>query len=291
MKLGKIFAAVFAVLFCSFSVHAEDIGVGNKILATGVAPAKPGFNYFFENDYYFGKQKDKDGKDLSTNDKINVFVNAHVFEYVTPIKFLGATYSADMVAAFASVSTKSDKPDKDGNKKGSLSGITDFYVEPVVLSWSSKYVDSKFVVGFNTPTGEAGISKDHWSVAVSGDFAIFFNPERTIELALLPTYEIHSDNLSSDLKEGDDLILKYALGYKFLGVNEIGVHGYSVLQMTDDLGGGKKAGEDNVHAAGIQYQRWFESVGVQLSALFSQEFGAKGRSQGSRFHVTLIKPI
>ena len=140
------------------------------------------------------------------------------------------------------------------------------------------------------------LSKNHWSVAVSGDFAIFFNQARTIEFAFLPTYEIHSDRLSSDYKEGDDLILKYALGYKFFGVNEIGVHGYSVFQMTDDKGydinnmhKSAKAGEDNVHAAGVQYTRFLTSVGVQFSAMFSQEFGAKGRSQGSRFHVTFIK--
>ena len=106
MKISRIFAAMLAVLFYSFSAHAEDIALGEKILSTGVAPMKPGFNYYFGADYYFGKVKDKDGKDVPGNLKTNVFANSHVFEYVTPYKFLGATYSADMVAALVSIQMK-----------------------------------------------------------------------------------------------------------------------------------------------------------------------------------------
>lgn len=290
MKKSMAFAAVLTVLFCSLSAWAEDIPLGNKILLTGVAPKGPGFNYYFESQYYFGTMKDNKGKTVAGDQKINTFAADSVLEYITPLKLLGATYMLDMVVPVVSVQLK----DNTGSKT-SFSGIGDLYLEPLILSWKSKYVDSKFIAGFNLPTGSAGITKNHWSMAVSGDFAIFFDQDRTVELALLPTYEFHSDNLGEQKREGDDIILKWAIGYNFLNVNEIGIHGYSVFQITDDSGNPtanlKKAGEDNIHGVGVQYLRWFESIGVQLSFLFSQEFEAKGRSQGSRFHLTLIKPI
>lgn len=290
MKIARILASVLAVLFCSFPVFANDNAVGNKILGAGVTPKGPGFNYITEADYRFGNIKDADGNKVG---KFREFANVHVFEYVTPYKLLGAMYSLDVAVPLVSVQVL----DKDGDKLDSVTGMADVSIEPLTLSWPSKYVDSKFTLTFNTPTGGA-TSKDHWATIFTGAFSIFFNEARTLELALIPTYEIHSDKLSANAKKGDDFIIRYGLGYTF-GPNQIGIHGYSVFHVTDDKGFynkervniGNKAGEENYHGAGIQYQRWLDTVKANFNFMFSQEFGAKGANEGTRFHITLVKPM
>lgn len=298
MKIARILASVLAVLFCSFPVFANDNAVGNKILGAGVTPKGPGFNYITEADYRFGNTKDPDGNKVG---KFREFANVHVFEYVTPYKLLGAMYSLDVAVPLVSVQIL----DEDGNKLDKATGMADVSIEPLTLSWPSKYVDSKFTLTFNTPTGGA-TSKDHWATIFTGAFSIFFNEARTLELALIPTYEIHSDKLNDNVKKGDDFIIRYGLGYTF-GPNQIGIHGYSVFHVTDDKGTPrtddagkllfpanadlKKAGKENYHGAGIQYQRWLDTVKANFNFMFTQEFGAKGANEGTRFHITLVKPM
>lgn len=288
MLLLSCFIFVFVASGTSLAL---DIPLGNKALNTGVKPGQ-GFNFVTEAQYYFGNSYGNDGKMLKLDGNSienQVFAIDFVAEWHTPLTVGGARYSLDVILPFVLVDVDNGK-----NNNFTAGGVADIYVEPLILSWSTKYVDSKLIVGVNLPIGSAGITKDHFSAAVTGAVSIFFDSERKFQLSIMPTFEVHAKDNSNNFTEGMDFAVKWGLGYSFLGTNTIGIIGYSDVLMTNDYGSknganGFKAGDRYVHAVGIQYNKYIEKINSVICVLINQEFAAKNMPMGTRFHLTFVK--
>lgn len=287
----SILLCFFFVIGTSGSSFALDIPLGNKALNTGVMPGQ-GFNFITEAQYYYGNSYGDNGRMLKLNGKSienQVFAIDFVAEWHTPLKIGGARYSLDVILPFVVVDVDNGK-----DNQFTAGGVGDIYVEPFMLAWSTKYVDSKLILGVNLPIGSPGITKDHFSLALTGAVSIFFDSERKFQLSLMPIFEWHAKDNSNNFTEGMDFAVKWGLGYTFLGTNTIGIIGYSDVLMTNDSGSkngaqGFKAGNRYVNAVGIQYNKYVASINSVVCVLINQEFAAKNMPMGTRFHLTFVK--
>lgn len=287
----KSFIAFLVILFASQFSYALDMPLGNKALGTGVLPS-PSFVFGIEFDYYHGNNQNNGGKDVvnaSGKIKQNVFATDFFMEWHTDLKLLGANYSFDVVLPFVSVDINAG-----GEDMIYLTGLADIYIDPLILGWSFKHADLRFTIGMNLPTGGEGISKNHFSVAAQLPVTFFLTEDKALTLSLRPVFEYHLENGDSHFNEGADFLLQWGLGYKFASVHEIGIIGYSNIQATSDFGGGLnqtiyKAGEQQVHSIGLQYNLFITKLNSIFQILVNQEVFARNMPQGTRIHLIFAK--
>ncbi len=293
-----LFLTIFVCLFTTNS-FAFDIALGNKALGGG-SQGGPGFVLVSEVQYFHGVAQDKDGNNVKGPDgdiSSNVFVNSYVFEWTTPIEIFGAKYAMDVVVPFINVNVDS------GNRViANASGMLDLYFEPVILAWTTPQLDSKFILGINAPTGSAGLTFDHFSVAFTGAFSYYFNQDRTWQISLMPIVEIHGADQSTGLTQGADVAIKWGIGHT-IRTHTFGIVGYSQMQITDDSHSVKytaqnvaiptkaliNSGDEYVHAIGLQYNKFIPEIKSVFSALAHYEIAAANRDQGIRVHLALVK--
>lgn len=290
-KLTMIICSlILSALLLPGVASAFDLPLGNKGLDTGVVAPK-GFNAITEMQYYYGWKTGADGKYLKdvNGNKLyqQMFVIDEVLEWNSGLKFLGATWSADAIIPLIVI----NGTNADGSRFA-VSGLADIYLEPVILGWSTPYVDSKFIFGMNLPTGTPEVTFNHFSASFTGAFTISFNKEKTVRLSLMPAFEVYSKNIRNDKTEGSDFILKWGLGYTFKDIHTLGVIGYSAVKIQNDKGKVSdllKAGEQHVSAVGLQYSVFIPQIKSALSFLANYEFAAANMPMGIRGHVVFVK--
>lgn len=283
------FIALLIILFASQFSYALDMPLGNKALGTGSLPP-PSFVFGIEFDYYQGNNRNNSGKDVIGalgKVKQDVFATDFFIEWHTDLKLFGARYSFDVVLPFVSVDINEGREDI-----LYLSGLADIYIDPLILGWSFKHADFRFTIGMNLPTGATGITKNHFSVAVQLPVTFFLTEDKALTLSLRPVYEYHLENRDNHFGEGADFLLQWGIGYKFAKVHEIGIIGYSNIQATTDFGSGQtiyKAGEQQVHSVGLQYNLFITKLNSIFQVLINQEVFARNMPQGTRIHLIFAK--
>ncbi len=250
----------------------------------------------------------------SSGDKINTAPNVHAFitglggNIVTNVKVLNANWGARILIGFVK-----GRVEIDSLKSTSNLAFGDMYVQPVNLSWKGKKAD--FIAGYAMyiPTGryETGATDNSglgmWGHEFSAGSTYYFNKQKSFSLSTILFYELHSKKKNSDMKTGDIFTMEGGLNKRFLVdikgssipmVINTGAIYYMQFKMTDDKFPDApipfNPTKDHIYGLGVEGNFLYPKTNTSLGIRWLGELGAKSRSQGNTFFITvsqLITPL
>ena len=197
-------------------------------------------NYFLF--YSFDQLKDADGNAVTAvSGDAAVAIDVALLEWVSTKKLLGGTYAAAVGVPFATSALS-------GANLGSLGGaggVSNLYVQPLLLGWKLTRADLTAGYAFFAPTGKftAGASDNvgtgYWTNAITAGQTIYLTKNKGTTLSAFEMYEFHGKQDGSDLTPGNTFDIDYSL-MQFLPLNkemttllQVGLVGYGQYQTTD----------------------------------------------------------
>jgi hypothetical protein len=244
---------------------------------------------------------------LKVDTKVDAFVLAPAFVWVSPWKFLGARYGAQIVPTFGNTSVQAALRTETGFGVGvdeSQFGVGDLFVKPVWLGWDSPHYSVTAGYGFYAPVGKYNngdadnIGLGFWTHEFQLATAWYPWEHRGTAVTLAGTYEIHSEYEDVNITPGDRFSLNWGIS-QYLPLNEansllleVGAMGYSQWQVEKDSGSDVNTSfnpKDQVHAAGGQIGLTYVPWKAFIAFHGLQEFGAEARFEGQFFTWTVGK--
>ena len=212
MKVRHILA-VGLVLACPQLVAREPghyvPGVANiRDLTT---PPAPGFYYLQYNAYYStDTYKDRNGDSVSSvaagpvnfniDTDIDVLAITPLFFWATEMEILGAKNSWYIAPTFAegNVAASISSVNLNGSFDSNSYGMSDPYVQPIMLGWKKPNYDFNLGLGVYLPIGKYDVDDDDnigmgfWTGQIQGAFYYYLNDQATAFM-LAATYETHGE--------------------------------------------------------------------------------------------------
>jgi len=274
-------------------------------LQSGTQPP-PGISVFLPVYFYTTDDiRNDDGESFGANPRVNATFLGPGVALVTNAKLLGGNFGAS-IAPLNFIKSRIEGNSLD--VPGSFA-FTDMFVQPFQLGWEQPRAD--FVVGYSLflPTGKweqggddnAGLGM--WSNLWQAGTTLHLDDKHAWTLSALGTYEIHSHKKDTDIKVGDILTVEGGLGKSFIKVammegqpvptliTSVGLSYYGQFKMTSDkasvitplLEGSK----DRVYAVGLEGNVIMPKSGMVYGLRIEPEFGARNRTQGWTFLLTV----
>jgi len=237
--------------------------------------------------------KDPDSNTLPIGFDVGVLAVSPRLIWVTDKKVLGGNLAFDVMVPIINTDLNIDALGFDE----SSTGIGDIYFSPLVLGWHGPRWDAVTALSFFAPTGnwEANdptkAGKNYWTTMLTGGFTSYLDEQKAWSFSMLGRYEFHGENQDVKVDPGDDFHVEWGLGKVIKPGLEIGLAGYCQWQVTEDKGSDVvwDMKKDRVYAAGPELSLAFPESMVFLSFRALLEFGARDRTEGSMFVVTLTK--
>jgi len=248
--------------------------------------------------------KGDDGHTVGAHPRITASFTGISLLWVTNFKILGANWGGSLVPVDF-MKSRIERASLDVPGSFAFSDIT---LQPLWLGWHKPRAD--FTVGWSIffPTGKYEIGGD--SNAGLGMWSNDFNAGTTLHLdekhawttSLLATYEIHSHKKDSDIKAGDILTLEGGTGKAFYRkvegtpipqITNVGLAYYAQFKVTGDTGTGPLASrllagtKDRVIGVGLEGSLFLPKPEILFGLRIVPEFGARNRTQGVTFLLTL----
>ena len=180
--------------------------------------------------------KDRDGDEILTGN-LDSAVFGVALNVVTPKKILGGNYGFFLVLPGANNRVQGAE-DFDANPGA---GLTDMYVQPIVLGWTKPRADFTAAYGLFLPTGryEDG-ADDNTGLGMFGQeflvgTTVYLNKQRSLHAATVATFDFFSEKKDSETKVGNILNLEGGFGADFLkGGLIVGLAYFGTFKLTDD---------------------------------------------------------
>jgi hypothetical protein len=248
--------------------------------------------------------KDDNGNAVGGHPQITASFTGLSVIVVTNAKLFGANYGFQVVPVDW---MKSRIEARSLDVPGSFA-FSDLSVAPLWLGWHQPRAD--FVAGwsFFIPTGKyelggndnAGLGM--WSHDFQFGSTIHLDDQHAWTTALLGTYEVHTHKKDSVIRAGHILTIEGGTGKTFYKkvsgtpiprVISIGAAYYGQLKVTSDTGTGPIADEllagikDRVFGIGGEMNVFLPKPKLLLGARLVPEFGARNRTQGLTFLLTI----
>ncbi len=123
-------------------------------------------------------------------------------------------------------------------------GLTDTYVQPLVLGWHEERADYTAGLGVYAPTGSYDADSDDnlglgmWSFELFAGATVYLDEARSWHFATTAFYETHTEKKGTDLEVGDILTLEGGLGRSWMeGALTVGIAYYAQWKVTADSAG------------------------------------------------------
>jgi hypothetical protein len=162
--------------------------------------------------------KDREGDELLTG-TLDAAVFGAALNVVTTRKLLGANYGFLVVLPWANNRVQGVE-DFDSNPGA---GLTDMFIQPIVLGWHRPRADVTAAYVLYLPTGryEDGASNNTglgmWAQEFLVGTTVYLNESRTLHAATTATFDFQSAKEDSNTKVGSILNLEGGMGVDFLG--------------------------------------------------------------------------
>lgn len=241
--------------------------------------------------------KDNTGQPLAAQPSISASFVGVGLVVVTNAKLFGANYGGQIIPLDY---MKSRIEGNSLNVPGSFS-LTDIYVQPVWLGWSTPRADYSAGYGFFGPTGtwklgamNAGLGM--WSNDFQAGTTVRLDNKHEWSTSGLMTFEIHSHKEGTDLRVGNTLTFEGGTGRAFYEpvagspiprIINVGVVYYGQFKVSADSGASVQAldtalanDKDRVFGAGGEVSVFLPKARLLLDARIIPEFGARNRTQG-----------
>lgn len=303
MQSTSRLALIMAILLYGILAAAQQKGQyvpGQAGLNAGVLP-EPGFTY--QNmtvNYSADSLKDSDGNSVpGITGTFSFWAVENWFIYVPKDKILGGKFAALASVNVVNGSLTADLGDPPRFPlTGGGYGISDTWVQPVTLSWSSKRVDNFVAWGFVAPTGRysAGASDNvgsgYWGQHFLTGTTFYVTKNKGTSANLFTDWEIHGQKSGTNITPGQAFTDEWGLGQllplkkDFSRLLQVGVIGYDQWQVSAN-GGTRKFGLPasvlpyySVHAVGAQVNLLLPPKNLVFFFKYENEYLAKARPQG-----------
>jgi hypothetical protein len=180
--------------------------------------------------------KDRDGNEFLKGN-VDVAVYGVVLNVVTPKKILGANYG--FLAALPWANNRIQGVQDFDSNPGS--GISDTFVQPIVLGWHRPRADVTAAYGLYIPTGryEDGAENNTgfgmWAQEILFGTTVYLNPQRTLHAAATATFDFQSEKKDSNTKVGNIFNIEGGIGADFLGGGlSAGLAYFGSYKLTED---------------------------------------------------------
>jgi hypothetical protein len=239
---------------------------------------------------------------------INMFLLGLGGNFVTNAKILGGNYGGSVLIAFASSKIE-------GNAISSKSSLafTDTYIQPLQLGWKTKKADFTFGYAIYLPTGKYELGGDDnagmgiFTNEFSGGTTVYFDPKKEWNFSALLSYGINSkkkNTKDNDITVGNELTIEGGIGktwYKPVTGNPLpmvinaGLVYYMQFKTTDDKmkipvisnSTFDLENKDHIYALGAEVNIFIPSIRSSIDLRWLGELGAKNRTQGNAFFITI----
>jgi len=283
------------LLFCSLLVTAGLFCQAQNHYPAGVEGIKgaslppPGFwfrdyNYIYFSDYSKPVQTAPKSFDLFAN------VQAPRLVWITNQKLLGGNFGMDVIVPFVYQDL-----DVTGFRGNDFS-LGDIFVEPITLSWHLKErFDLAFGYGLWLPTGDYNKTdpispgKGFLTYMLTGGLTVFTDEEKTWSMSALGRYEISHEQNQTTITPGHYFTIEYGLAKTIKKTIEAGLVGYVQAQTT--ASSNTKKSKDSVVAVGPEVTYAIPKLGMGASFRYLYEMGAKNRTEGQAFNITITKNL
>ena len=233
-----------------------------------MAAAPPGFFVLMYNYYAFtDTYVDKDGTkfnsfpldmldpglpaDVDLSIKLNSYAAVPAFFWASPFQFLGGArllvgvvplYSTSKVSLITEQRDGSTNSEYNASAEDRISGFGDMFVQPLGLSWASKWVDLTLAYGFTAPTGRYAtgapdnVGLGFWTHQVQAWGNFYPVEDQSTALVLGLTYELNGFVKDADFNPGNRFSLEWGISQYVSDGLELGIMGGHNWQVTDDRG-------------------------------------------------------
>lgn len=266
---------------------------------------------------------------LNANGSLDLFIDAHVFSYVSRFKLFGANYGFSLIVPFAIVDASgagSLEPDlslpastiqlssASGGGGATKGSIGDIYVEPVNFGWHLNHLDLVVSSGFLAPSGpynsdaKLNVGFGHWTGVFGLGGIIYADKEKTWALSMYSHYLMYASQIGRDYTLGDAVPFEWGASKTFkpnlavLKEATIGAAGYAQWQVANNSIGASpttQPGIGIVNALSTTKSRVYAAGPainlVTTYGLFSvrwyEEFGAQATPSGHQLMFSLTLPL
>ena len=248
-----------------------------------------------------------DGGKIDAPD-INMFLVGLGGGIVTNARILGGNYGASVLIAFASSRIEGNLI----STKSSLA-FTDMYIQPLQLGWKRKNADFTLGYALYLPTGKYELGGDNnagmgiLTNEFSAGSTVYFDAKKEWNFSALFSYGLNNkkkNTKDNDITVGDLLTVEGGLGktwYKPVKGNPLpviingGLVYYFQLKTTEDEmkipiidnSTFNLANRDHIYALGAEANIFIPSIMSSIGLRWLGEMGAKNRTQGNSFFITL----
>ena len=295
--VSKLMLLVGLILFLStsnlYATANNQYVPGIEGLRAGSVPP-PGFYFRMYNVFYTSDElMDKNGDEIPIDFEVDVVAIANRFIWVTDKKLLGANLFINGTIPLISTDIKIGALGVDDDEFG----LGDVNFEPVGLAWHGPRYDAALAVGLWMPLGDydadepASPGKGCTTYMTTFGGTLYLDAARTLTIAALGRYEIHTEKNESNLTPGHDLTIEWSIGKSFAKVWEAGLVGYGHWQLTDDSGSDAvdPGTHDHVYGIGGEISVFVPSVKTFFNLRAITEFDAEDRSEGDVFCLMITK--
>src|SRR5262245_5438702 len=180
--------------------------------------------------------KDRNGDGVRTGN-LDAAVFGAALSVVTPRRILGGNYGFLVVLPGANNRVQGAE-DFDSNPGA---GLTDMYVQPINLGWTTPRADFTAAYGLSLPTGryEDG-ANDNTGLGMVGQelligTTVYLTKQRSVHAATAATFDFFSEKKDSETRVGNILNLEGGIGADFLkGGLVAGLAYYGSFKLTED---------------------------------------------------------
>lgn len=229
----------------SQSVQAQFLGhniTGDYGLQSATQPPPGTYLSLLYLGYDADSLRDSDGNEITLipGEKGDLDVNGYGVGvwYVSEHKLFGGNYS--FMVAPAWTDNKLRAPIL-GLAQKTDTGLTDLYVQPINLGWTTDRADYIAGIGVFAPTGDFEMGADDnlglgfWSLELFGGFTYYFDDARTWHFAATAFYETHTEQEDTGITVGDIVTIEGGLGKSLMdGAFNLGIAYYGQWKVTDD---------------------------------------------------------
>jgi hypothetical protein len=244
--------------------------------------------------------KNKDGKAITANGDLTLFLGGPLINVVTPRKLFGANYGFMVVFLFANA--RLELPRLDQNPSA---GISDLYVQPFNLGWHTRRADVLTGYGLFMPTGRYTAGADNntglgmWGHEAFLASTLFLDEKKSWHATTTAALEFHSKKKDSDAQVGTLLTSEGGVGRDFVkGAISTGLAYYAQWKLTDDTLTGAPAllvrGKNRVAGLGPELTLPIATkttVYGFLTLRYQWEFGARTTTEGDALNILVVLPL
>ena len=238
--------------------------------------------------------KNAKGKSIPVVGTFGFWAIENIVYYVPKTKILGGEFAAQVMLPVANASVT--VPRFGFNAGGA--GYADTWVQPVMLGWSLKRVNTWVAYAFMAPTGRfaprssTNVGCGYWGNDIVSGTTVYLTKNKKTTANLATDWEIHSKKQGTNETPGQAFTIEWGLGQlfpldkKMTKLLQLGVIGYDQWQVTAD-GGTYNNGIPasltpfySVHAIGVQSDLLVPTENLEFFFKFEPEYLAYSHTQG-----------